>query len=574
VNHHQGRTEQGRIPFRLRIGVTGHRRLDDEEALAGQVRRVLDRIRELVPGSPYTPVLFTVVSPLAEGADRLVAREVLRIEGADLEVPLPLPPEDYREDFQTEESKHEFGEMLRQAKEVVEVGPSGSREEAYQRVGHYVVDRCDVLVALWDGECSRGQGGTAEIVKYARADRGQEAKSLLESAIGVLRWCWMGTTQGATSARIRRRPVPLFWITTKGQHEIVEELGDGIDAAAFRQLDEYNRAKIVSKQFEGQVDLRESELATAAERSAVKPAPVRAFSDWVSPYYVRADSLAQRYQTWYYALGNAVFLLAAAAVAAAASQILFVPDTPEFVWIEVGLMVGLLLIVAVGMLWRFHDRWLFYRFLAERFRSVFFLGLSGIGGQQKSGVERVSLGHPSEEWLRRAYLEVWNRRPKDPGGESEVEGLRGFLAEAWIGDQIEYHKKMSRKYRGRYHRLTRATEALFIATILAALLHVSGVAGDASPGSLSWATLFVLLAIALPALGAAIGAIRTQREYLRNSERFDRMAHYLEAIRTRLETAPNMDRVREIAAEAEDLMFDENRDWFVVMRFHPIELHV
>ena len=134
---------------------------------------------------------------------------------------------------------------------------------------------------------------------------------------------------------------------------------------------------VPSEQFEQQVGLRERELETAAERLAVRLAPVRALSEWVSPYYVRADSLAERYQTWYYALGNAVFLFAAAAVAAAAGQVLFAPETPELVWIEVGLMGGLLLIVILGMSWRFHDRWLFYRFLAERFRSVFFLALSG-----------------------------------------------------------------------------------------------------------------------------------------------------------------------------------------------------
>ena len=574
MNHHQGRTEQGRIPFRLRIGVTGHRRLDDEEALAGQVRRALERVRDLLPTSPHTQVLLTVVSPLAEGADRLVTREVLKNEGADLEVPLPLPRKEYVRDFQSGESKREFEELLSWAREVVELGPSESREEAYERVGRYVVDRCDVLIAVWDGQPSRGQGGTAEIVKYARGNEVQEPKSLLDYAVGFLRWCWTGTTREPTSAYIQRRRVPIFWIDTNGQHEIVEDLGNGINTVPFRQLDGYNCAKIASEQFEQQVDLRERELATAAERSAVRLAPVRALSDWVSPYYVRADSLAQRYQTWYYALGNAVFLLAAAAVAAAASQVLFAPQTPEFVWIEVGLMVGLVLIVILGMWWRFHDRWLSYRFLAERFRSVFFLALSGLGGQRKSGVERVSLGHPSEEWLRRAYLEVWIRRPEAAVTESDVEGLREFLVEAWIQDQIKYHEKMSRKYHGRHHRLTRATEVLFGATILAALLHVFGAAGHVSPGSLSWATLFVLLAIALPALGAAISAIRTQREYSRNSERFRRMAHYLDGISARLKTAPDMDTVREIAAEAEDLMLDENRDWFVVMRFHPIELGV
>jgi hypothetical protein len=32
-----------------------------------------------------------------------------------------------------------------------------------------VVEACDVLLALWNGEPSRGQGGTAEIIDHARA---------------------------------------------------------------------------------------------------------------------------------------------------------------------------------------------------------------------------------------------------------------------------------------------------------------------------------------------------------------------------------------------------------------------
>ena len=35
-------------------------------------------------------------------------------------------------------------------------------------MGRYVVDHCDVLIALWDGMPSSGQGGTAEIVSYAK----------------------------------------------------------------------------------------------------------------------------------------------------------------------------------------------------------------------------------------------------------------------------------------------------------------------------------------------------------------------------------------------------------------------
>ena len=539
MSDQQEASDQGRIPFRLRIGVTGHRRLENEEALAGQVRRALQRIRELVPTSPYTPLLLTIVSPLAEGADRLVAREVLKDEQAALEAPLPLPREEYLRDFESIESKREFDSLLARAKAVTEFTPCGSREEAYERVGRYVVDRCDVLIALWDGETSRGQGGTAEIVDYAR-----------------------------------QRRLPLIWIVANGQHGIVEEVGANIGGRPLRELDEYNSGEIPQRRFEKEVERQERGRSLAAENWGVEALPVRALSGWLWPFYVRADLLAERYQTWYYALGNGLFLLAAAAVAAVASQVLFAPETPELVWIEVGLMLGLLLIVGLGRRWRLHDRWISYRFLAERFRSAFFLASAGLRGRREGGLERVYLGHSSEEWLRRAFAEVWSRRPQVETTESDVEGLRRFLAAAWIEDQIEYHRKTSRKHEMRHLRLSRATDILFGLTILAAVLHSLSIGGHESAGTLSWANLLILLAIALPALGAALSGIRAQREYLRHSERFGRMVHYLEDTKKRMEAAADLKTVRTVAAEAEDLMLEENRDWFVVMRFHDFELHV
>ena len=79
-----------RSAFRLRIGVTGHRTLHDEEHLTTRLREALDRIRALLGPTRATHVVFTVVSPLAEGADRLVAREVLRTQDARLEAVLPI----------------------------------------------------------------------------------------------------------------------------------------------------------------------------------------------------------------------------------------------------------------------------------------------------------------------------------------------------------------------------------------------------------------------------------------------------------------------------------------------------
>jgi hypothetical protein len=130
--------------------------------------RVLAGVSEIEDESGFVPL--TCVSSLAEGADRLVAQRVLERPGAGLIVVLPLPAEDYATDFGSPESLQEFNDLLTAADEVV-VAPSDpadpSREAAYERAGLAMLDRSDVLLALWDGQPARGRGGTAHIVEEA-----------------------------------------------------------------------------------------------------------------------------------------------------------------------------------------------------------------------------------------------------------------------------------------------------------------------------------------------------------------------------------------------------------------------
>jgi hypothetical protein len=145
------------------IGVMGHRFLAELDRLAAGVDEALRRIEQTFPDQA-----LTVISPLAEGADRLVVQRVLARPGARLVVPLPLPQSDYMTDFELAESKEEFLSLLGQADEVIVPPPAPTRDRAYTAVGRYVVDHCDVLIALWDGQTAQGMGGTAEIVAEAR----------------------------------------------------------------------------------------------------------------------------------------------------------------------------------------------------------------------------------------------------------------------------------------------------------------------------------------------------------------------------------------------------------------------
>src|SRR5438128_7465217 len=113
-------------PLPLVVGITGHRDLRDQDhdALASSVRALFADLRRRYEATP-----LVLLSPLAEGADRLAARVALE-EGVRLVVPLPLPPPLYEADFGAPGSLDEFRSLLARAETHFEVplpegGPAG-----------------------------------------------------------------------------------------------------------------------------------------------------------------------------------------------------------------------------------------------------------------------------------------------------------------------------------------------------------------------------------------------------------------------------------------------------------------
>lgn len=147
----------------ITIGVTGHRMLTELDKINIGVDEALRHIEQAFPAQP-----LTIMSSLAEGADRLVARRVLARPKTRLEVPLPLSKSDYMTDFESAESRDEFLSLLNQADEVIELPPAPTRIAAYGAAGDYVLDHSDVLITIWDGQGAQGQGGTGAIVARAR----------------------------------------------------------------------------------------------------------------------------------------------------------------------------------------------------------------------------------------------------------------------------------------------------------------------------------------------------------------------------------------------------------------------
>ncbi|MGD9496003.1 MAG: hypothetical protein AB7Y46_06820 [Armatimonadota bacterium] len=143
------------------VGVTGHRHLAEVEKLKAAIAEALDRVQAAFLGRA-----LVCVSPLAEGADRLVAEAVLA-RGGTLHALLPFAVEDCLSDFEGEDSRAQFRRLMGAAARVEVLPACASRKESYEQVGLVVLERSDVVIAVWDGQPAQSQGGTGDIVARA-----------------------------------------------------------------------------------------------------------------------------------------------------------------------------------------------------------------------------------------------------------------------------------------------------------------------------------------------------------------------------------------------------------------------
>jgi hypothetical protein len=169
--------------FPLVIGVTGHRDLRDQDVprLEQEVAAVIAGLRRhYLHGDHHTPII--ILSALAEGADRLVARVALA-HGAYLIAPLPMPLDEYRRDFEPglkPGNMAEFDALFAQTLAAPVMPLHGTslealradrkkRAEQYRAVGIFIAQHCHVLLALWDGNNENmAMGGSAEVVAFKR----------------------------------------------------------------------------------------------------------------------------------------------------------------------------------------------------------------------------------------------------------------------------------------------------------------------------------------------------------------------------------------------------------------------
>ena len=401
------------LSFRIKIGITGHRKnLPDTTLLKIKIREVLgidewnnnktakeksvfslfdDTSKQLLKKAKNTPVTFSITTALAEGADRIVADTVLDTTDAKIEVVLPLTKEDYLKDFKTEESKNEFEQLLRKDlfaitlrsknidDEFEESKRDTARKRAYFNAGKYIVDNCDVLLAIWDGVESPNKGGTYQVIEYARKDV--------------------------------KRPVIIINSTDLQNKPIIEE-GNRINAYPIRQIDYFNSHKVSQKNIDTYVKNVFDEYFDKPHLSESKnfnPVLLDSLKENLIPWYAKASLLAKSFKNRFKWTGQLTYFFSTLAVIILLASIVFNVLEQEAFYIEFVLLLFIFALITVAHKKKVHSGWLEYRFLVERIRATpyFFLAgraVSGVTASSNSGTD-IKKG----QWAIMAFAEIWHQ---------------------------------------------------------------------------------------------------------------------------------------------------------------------
>jgi hypothetical protein len=142
------------------VGFTGHRRLREPERVGTLLRESLRSLGKEIPGQ------LVGHSSIAIGGDTLFAEACLA-SGIPWIALLPFAEGDFKSDF-TDADWDKARQLLRQAARVDSLVGAKDRNVAYLECGLATVEEADLMIAIWDGEASRGTGGTAEVVTHAR----------------------------------------------------------------------------------------------------------------------------------------------------------------------------------------------------------------------------------------------------------------------------------------------------------------------------------------------------------------------------------------------------------------------
>lgn len=575
----------------LRVGVTGHRpnRLPPNCAsLEETVTRLLQQIRTVANGlvrdsggvyADGAPVL-RVISPLAEGSDRIVARCALA-SGYELQSPLPFAREEYEHDFHDAASRAEFAQLIARASAVLELdGARASASAAYEQVGRVMLAQSDVVIAVWNGDSESGRGGTAQVVREAQGigipvlwiepDRPTECQAMRTAPDGIVITC---CADGELEQIVRQILA------------VDVEPDSAVERAYFSDPHGRGRPLGLFTIFRSLILGATRPRRRPARRSDPLARRLPTVPTSLQREYAWADDLATHYGRCYRDSFVANYLMGAAAVVTA----LLGYRAAWAVVAEFVLITAIIVVTRRAQREAWHGRWLSYRLLAEQLRQAELLYPVGYDLPSFRVAAHAATGDPSRlwvSWLARARV----RELGMPNARIDAAYGRAYrrLLQSRLVEQVRYHRDSAKVNGTLAHRLHRTGLAIFAAALVACSLHLLLDAletpfgdrlvhfrADTLDATVRPAgALLTFLSAVLPALGAALAAISSQAEFGRVRDRSSAMVPRLLSLLARLRS-PSITTTAtsgRIAVEAAEVMTAELLDWQITFRDKPLDL--
>jgi hypothetical protein len=480
----------------LIVGVTGHCDLREEDLgrLRNEVAAILRGLRAKYPSTP-----IVVLSPLAEGADRLVAQTALdlgREIGVELLTPLPLACEDYLSDFESDASKQEFRAMLGRSigAFTVETPPKPGREgadaqqrriDAYEAVGRYIASHAHVLLALWDGEPPAEPAGAGAIVHWRLTHTHHYGQPpLIPDPVASGPVCQIRTPRKKNPAI--ERPFAVEWRYPSCAEFDDEDEGGRIecDEHANREYENYPRMIDATNRF-----------IAAKLPPLIRDGTYERNMGWLLPpekaerlnararrllrAYAAADSLAMENQARTLRTHTVLCGLVCLAIVVfeAVSHILH-PHHLPYSWVLV--LFPLVLMWAMHVLRKaereaLQDRHQDFRAMAEGLRVQLFWCASGM----PSSVAEHYLNHARElGWIRSA-LHAWACVGQP---EADAEATPALAREHWIADQLKYFERTIPRERKQLHKFEKIKKWFYRGSLALGLIAAATITGGIVEG--------------------------------------------------------------------------------------------
>jgi len=563
----------------LVIGVTSHRNIDarEIEAVRNRVRELFLQLRQEFPHAP-----LTILSPLAEGGDQLVAEEGLKL-GAQLVAPLPFSRELYAQDFTDTSARERFESLCARARLIelplltghthAEVSaPGEQRNRQYAHVGMFVARHCQLLLAIWDGKPSHRLGGTAQIVDYfltgtppggieRRRDKRPRLYGGGDERLLCHLVCSRSMPDGAPLAPLQ--PGQVVWRNLDEASEPDAPMPQTL-RTVFAHTDTFNLdAEKYGNRIEAGGAGIDDGTPAAGDGTPAQPSPGALFrvADWLAIHFQKRVLLAMR-----------VIYLVAFVMGVAFTMYDNLPEQDKMLFVFLFLFATGLVVSTIAKRRGWHRKYLDYRALAEGLRVQCYWRRAGISLTGDPEFARDSLTQKQDielGWVRNVmrsaglFGEAWPQRQDETA-------LRGVIDE-WVGDathgELGYYRVRTEQ-RERSHRINEAIGAMcllagiFISVVLAVLVHT--LSNNAKND------LIVVMAVF-----SIFAAVREAYSFRKADRELIRQYHFMERVfgnaRAALDKAEDADEQREILRALGEASLAEHVEWAVMHRQRPLE---